>query len=332
MEVDVIDAWVLKQPHDTKRSPWAPGMNIQGLDITGCAATQRPLHAYHKAWIDKMVQETGGFVVMYQTGNESNVCNSTREWEEEVRNEIKTALQRHGLFSHPVGIANPATGAVADYETWHGFGVPPVHQGPVLVNETDNRDHLPEAYMGTIGDVQASGNEMIYWRGPHGDVEFNRMLSLLGGEPAPECTTGYPTGATIDVRCAGGTDCGIPDPPGWAKGDVTPVPLRFAQWPDHWKVILDMSYYRGSPGNKIHKYLDAANTVLNPCYPGPVLEWRQEEKVHNCGDAVCLLDCQSPPWSFETHGLRCQGGHTGKWRLTAMASGGISTFAEVEVR
>jgi hypothetical protein len=96
--------------------------------------------------------------------------------------------------------------------------------------------------------------------------------------PTPEpgvCGGGPPNCITIDVRCAGGTACGIPTS---AKNPQ----LR----PGDYKLVLDASYCRNNPWNKVHDF--------DPCYPGPIQSWEQRELMHWCDDPECHVDCNEP--------------------------------------
>ena len=179
VEVDIIDGWALKHPGNAKVSPWSPSMNLRGLDARGCSITHSSPLPIHVAWIKKVVQETGMYNVMYQIGNETDVCSSSLEWEQTIYDLVKEELHLMGFPERSVGTGNPRSGVVADYETWHGFGIPPVLAGgPVLINETDNQDHSVAEYIELIKRVQAAGAEMIYWRGPHSQGQFDEMLAL----------------------------------------------------------------------------------------------------------------------------------------------------------
>jgi hypothetical protein len=71
---------------------------------------------------------------------------------------------------------------------------------------------------------------------------------------------------TIGARCAGLTpNCGI--------DGVTKTPTVVVGS----KVMLDASYYIGSPNHKIHDY--------DPCYPGPMSGWDTPGGVH-CGQPI----------------------------------------------
>lgn len=144
--------------------------------------------------------------------------------------------------------------------------------------------------------------------------------------PDDACAAGPPDCMTIDVRCGGaGLPCGI-GPPGWAKGGPVPIQLNRYVWteadPRHWVVILDVSYCRGAPGNKVH--------AEDACYPGPVLKWTNETLVHNCGAPKCHNDGGTP--FPEKHILRLEGGHTGEWKYTAHGQLGLTANAVLEVK
>ena len=99
-----------------------------------------------------------------------------------------------------------------------------------------------------------------------------------------------------------------------------PIQLNRYVWPRHWVTILDVSYFRGVPGNKVH--------AEDPCYPGPISKWTNRTLVHNCGDPKCHNDGGT---QANGHLLRLEGGHTGKWKYTAHGVG-LTASAVLEVR
>jgi hypothetical protein len=169
VEVDVLDGWQFRR----RVTPWA----TQGCEVMAAAP-----RSMHRAWVLELVKAAGGYPnVLWQIGNENNLCDVSREWELGVRDAIRDAETLNGYQRHLIG-SNSGRADVereVDYVTVHGEDAALSGPTPRLVNETKDSRTSPEAYERALRDACAQGTYFALWRGLMKNAEWERALEIM---------------------------------------------------------------------------------------------------------------------------------------------------------
>jgi hypothetical protein len=195
-EVDLVDAW----PPRNGLSPFNLENNINGYDGGGCEMFQARPDSVVESWVRHVVRASADYAhVLYQVGNETEVCRSTYEFEHGVYDIAKDEMAQMGV-DRPVGTNRDDQ--VLDYRAYHGFHTPVPEPIPVLVNETENGYHSPEEYSYRMRlGLQRGGVYFQGWRGPLNQTDFERLRDLIQdiheGTPDPPGMACPPLRGTI---------------------------------------------------------------------------------------------------------------------------------------
>jgi hypothetical protein len=138
----------------------------------------------HEGWLRKAVAELGEFEnVMFQVGNEG-FKRFSAAWEVGVYDIVKDELGRRGLPDRLVATNthDPDLEARLDYVTRHAAEAQGAGPKPILVNEYAT---LPsDEVLRQVRRARSLGTMFMYWRGAHGQAEWERTLAELQTETA----------------------------------------------------------------------------------------------------------------------------------------------------
>jgi hypothetical protein len=189
VEFDLVDRWVRQHGESDlpQVDPWSAQNNIQGIEAGGLAIFESAPRAIHESWIRKAVAELGEFEnVLFQVGNEGFKRFSVA-WEVGVYDIVKDELRRRGFPDRLVATNTHDADLESrlDYVTRHDEQAQQPGPKPILVNEY-------AAIPGTEVVNQARrardlGTMFMYFRGDHGQAEWQATLAALGqiaGAPA----------------------------------------------------------------------------------------------------------------------------------------------------
>jgi hypothetical protein len=181
VEFDLVDRWI-RQHGDTdlpQVDPWSAQNNIQGVEAGGLAIFESAPLPLHERWVRKAVAELGEFEnVLFQVGNEG-FKRFSAAWEVGVYNLVKDELRRRGFSDRLVATntQDPALESRLDYITRHAREAQRAGAKPILVNEYPP---LPSAeVLRQVGRARRFGTMFMYWRGDHGQAEWEATLAEL---------------------------------------------------------------------------------------------------------------------------------------------------------
>lgn len=175
VEIDLIDAWALKNSHRTCNSAWHPDNNIQGfsLDCTALRDSTPGAHPHVRRWLEKIADELGPHGnVIFQIGNETDLCPGTTgasaAWERGVVQIVEARMAGNGSPAHLFGTNGTAAMAglpEVDYVNRHSATAVEIAGGkPTGVNE-DDQNSSPDRFMREAWESFSRGTFYHYWFG-----------------------------------------------------------------------------------------------------------------------------------------------------------------------
>jgi hypothetical protein len=181
VEFDLIDRWVRQHGESDLPDvdPWSARNNIQGLEAGGLAIFEAAPRPIHELWIRKAIAELAEFEnALFQVGNEG-FKRFSQAWELGVYGIVKDELTRRGLPDRLVATNTHDAGLEArlDYVTRHEEEAQRAGAKPILVNEYAT---LPsDEVIRQVRRAREFGTAFMYWRGDHGQAEWERTLTEL---------------------------------------------------------------------------------------------------------------------------------------------------------
>jgi len=183
VEFDLIDRWVRQHGESDMPAidPWSARNNIQGTEAGGLAIFESAPRPLHERWVRKAVAELGEFEnVLFQVGNEG-FKRFSLAWERGVYDIVKDELRRRGLPDRLVATntQNADLESRLDYATRHTQEAQQPGPKPILVTEYGS---LPSAeVIRQVRLARGRGTMFMYWRGDHGQAEWEATLAALRG-------------------------------------------------------------------------------------------------------------------------------------------------------
>ena len=202
VEFDLVDRWVRQHGESDMPAidPWSARNNVQGIEAGGLAIFESAPRPLHERWIRKAVAELGEFEnVLFQVGNEG-FKRFSLAWERGVYDIVKDELRRRGFPDRLVATntQDPDLESRLDYVTRHALEAQQPGEKPILVNEYDS---LPSAeVLRQVRRARTLGTMFMYWRGDHGQAEWEATLQGLRGIVGVQSSAGEP--ATAAARPA----------------------------------------------------------------------------------------------------------------------------------
>jgi len=181
VEFDLVDRWI-RQHGETdlpQVDPWSARNNIQGIEAGGLAIFRSAPAPIHERWVRKAVAELGEFEnVLFQVGNEG-FKSFSQAWEVGVYQLVKDELRRHGFSNRLVATntQDPALESQLDYITRHVPQAQRAEAKPILVNEYAPLP--PSEVLRQVRRARRFGTHFMYWRGDHGQNEWESTLAQL---------------------------------------------------------------------------------------------------------------------------------------------------------
>jgi hypothetical protein len=202
VEFDLVDRWVRQHGATDlpQADPWSAHNNIQGVEVGGLAIFESAPLPVHEQWVRKAVAELGGFEnVLFQVGNEG-FKRFSAAWEVGVYDLVKDELRRRG-FSDRLVATNTHDAELEsrlDYITRHAREAQRAGEKPILVNEYRP---LPSAeVLRQVRRARRFGTMFMYWRGDHGQAEWEATLAELRAMVEAATVRGAPRSAAPRAR------------------------------------------------------------------------------------------------------------------------------------
>jgi hypothetical protein len=173
VEVDLADAWAIKDPNRECYSAWAANNNVNGFDIQ-CPALREAPPPRVQAWLEQIVDRIGNLDnVIFQVGNETFLCpgsGAAPVWEARVAQIVHDRASLQG-FAAPLIGSNAhrddvrGEGAL-EYLNDHGdLAIDIIRRGkPSGINEP-NSDTTPDHWMREAWEAFSRGTYFHYWFG-----------------------------------------------------------------------------------------------------------------------------------------------------------------------
>jgi hypothetical protein len=191
VEIDLVDHWAF-------RNKVADTDHFYNFWNDKCAVTHGAPNANYLGWVDQIVDATGDLQVLYNTGNESWLCNPALAWEQGLRDKVKDRLALRGFTDRPVGssyTAPPALGVRPTFD-YRSFGdttpdayVQALQQNliprdvPAVLVEAHSNS--PANWLAAIQAAEALGAYVMVWRGDMPDDAFRTAVTVPKPTPPP---------------------------------------------------------------------------------------------------------------------------------------------------
>jgi hypothetical protein len=181
VEFDLVDRWVRQHGESDlpQVDPWSAQNNVQGVEAGGLAIFESAPLPVHERWVRKAVAELGAFEnVLFQVGNEG-FKRFSAAWEVGIYELVKDELRRRSFSDRLVATNthDPELESRLDYITRHAREAQRAGAKPILVNEYAP---LPSAeVLRQVRRARRFGTMFMYWRGDHGQAEWEATLAEL---------------------------------------------------------------------------------------------------------------------------------------------------------